>query len=214
MSSPALIWKSPKRHLLLAARQNHTMNCALPFDRESIAHHEAGHAVMAFLSGILAIDGPIHINGMLTERGNAETPLHEDPALLARRQAEGWVIDEFERRKQRAAVAAAGYAAEMLLAAKAGRVFDKRAAFKGAHGDVLTVQEVWGKGEFMRFAELVATVMQRPEVWAMVEQLATKLLATSGPLPAAQATALLEAAQRAMGVKVGLHLPELRSTPE
>ncbi|TDR47370.1 hypothetical protein DFR29_10229 [Tahibacter aquaticus] len=169
---------------------------------------------MAFLSGIFVIDGPIHIDGTLTEKGNAETPLHQDPALLAHRQAEGWVVDEFEQRKQRAVIAAAGYAAEMLLADKVGRAFDNEAAFRGAHGDVLTVRKVWGTGAFIGFAERVAAVMLKPEVWAMVDRLAKTLLARSGPLPAAEVTASLEADQAAGGAKVGLHLPELRPPPE
>lgn len=193
-----------------AIRQNHGMTCALPVDRMSTAYHEAGHAVMAFLSGIFVIDGPIHVDGVHTEEGNAETPLDEDPALLARRRDEGWVVDEFERRKQRAVIAAAGYAAEKLFAAKCGRAFDEDAAFRGAHGDVLMVRDVWGPGAFMRLVECVSAEMLKPEVWKMVERLATTLLAHPGPLPASEAIASLEVAQADTGATIGLHLPELR----
>ncbi len=165
---------------------------------------------MAFLSGIFVIDGPIHIDGAYTIDGHAETPLHEDPALLSRRRSEGWVIDEFEQRKQRAVIAAAGYAAESLLAVRGGRAFDNVAAFRGAHGDVLTVREVWGPQSFLHFVERVIAEMLKPEVWTMVERLAGTLLAHPGPLPAAEAMASLDATRAAVGATVGLHLPNLR----
>lgn len=181
-----------------------------PIDRESTAHHESGHAVMAFLSGIFVIDGPIDIDGIETKHLNAETPLYEDPTLLDRRQAEGWVIDEFERRKQRAFIAAAGFAAEKLYASKSCRTFDEAAAFMKAHGDVLFVQEIWGERAFLLFVERVTTAMQKPGVWEMVERLANALLTHSGPFPAADAANLLETAQADTGAEVALHLPDLR----
>ena len=187
-----------------------TMTYAFPAAREASAHHESDHAVIAFLSGIFVIDGPMHIDGLHTEDGNAEALLHEDPELLALRRTEGWVIDQFEQRKQRAVLAAAGYAAEKLFVNRRGRAFDEVAAFRGAHGDVLTVQEVWGTGAFLAFVERVTAEMLKPEVWEMIERLPTKLLTHPGPLPAAEATALLNAAQADTGATVGLHLPELR----
>lgn len=182
-------------------------------DRRTVAYHEAGHAVMAHLSGQYEIDGPISLDGTGTEDGNAVTPLVQSPELTDRRRAEGWVVDGFEQIKQRVVVAASGYAAEVMLAAKDGKPMDEQRAFLGAHGDVKDVQELWGKGSFFPFVEKVLTEMMRPEVWAMVDQLAKALLAHDGPMSSAQVTNELVASQHKGGLEFSLHLPELSLPP-
>jgi hypothetical protein len=68
--------------------------------RESVAIHEAGHAVIAFLTGYHVVDGDIDIDGQNGSR-QAITPLAVSDDLLSARCAEGWIINEFEQRKQR-----------------------------------------------------------------------------------------------------------------
>ena len=178
--------------------------------REDVAYHEAGHAVIAYLTGYHIIDGPIHIDGEETEDGHAHTPIAEDDGRIEERRLKGWVIDEFERRKQRSVIAVAGYTAELVHAAIEGLDFNERRAFMGAHGDVETVRQTWGPQSFYPFSKALGSEMAQPEVWDMVEALAKALLENDGPLPSESAMSVLESSRRSSEAPFRLFLPYLR----
>lgn len=187
----------------------------LKHTRENVAHHEAGHAVIAYLTGYHVIDGPIDIDGEGSDGHYAETPILEDDALLAQRVQEGWVIDHFVRLKQQTAFAVAGFTAEMFLAEENGTVFEDDLAYKGALGDRKQVQDFWkSPNSFREFSRLLIHAMVEEEVWSMISILAKKLLANQGPMPAQTAMEILHQAKKDTGAKYRLFFKSVSQPPK
>ena len=187
----------------------------LKHTRENVAHHEAGHAVIAYLTGFYVIDGPIDIDGEGSDGHYAETPILEDDALLAERIQEGWVIDHFVKLKQQTAFAVAGFTAEMFLAEENGTAFDDDLAFKGALGDRKQVLEYWkGPNSFRELSRLLIHSMVEEEVWSMISILAKALLAQEGSMPAEKVMEILQRSKADTGAKFRLFFKNVKQPPK
>lgn len=178
--------------------------------REIVAIHEAGHAVIAFLTGYHVIYDAVDIDGINSEGDAATIPLERNAALCAQRVQENWVLSEFELRKQQCVISVAGYTAERVHAERTGVPFDETGAGRGAHGDMLAVKNLWGPGNFVRFSNEVLPELRTPMVWTMVETFAQALSTSEGPFPAEAAMTLLEKSRRQTGAQFKLFLPDLR----
>jgi hypothetical protein len=145
-------------------------------DKEYIAYHECGHAVLAFLTGAYVIQ---EIN--ITEEVHAATHIEIEDCLHKARLMDCQQID---LAYERAIISAAGMQAEKMRYIENGVSYDERALFQGAHGDVLEVRELLGKGKWCEVLDRAKQYLENPQYWNMVTTLVSKLIKCNGKLKA------------------------------
>jgi hypothetical protein len=166
----------------------------------TVAYHEAGHAVLAYITGVYMIDGPISTSGS----PHAETPIWRDAALCAARTLDMGELDLHEYDYEGAIIAAAGHEAERIYLLRNNLTVDEQALGQGAHGDLCLVRELLGPKHWVDACSAAAQYLHEPKIWKMVEQLATSILRHSGTLTKDQATETLER------ISIELEIPPLR----
>jgi hypothetical protein len=178
-------------------RQHDMMN--LHFTKGETAIHEAGHSVVAYLTGYHVIDDSIDIDGVLSGGKSASVPLAICDARLARELEQG-TLNVAQLQRDRCLVAVAGFTAEQVYAEKHGLHFDEDRAFQGAHGDLLCVRELAGSGRFLGFRNELIPAVRSTAIWAFVDAFATFLAETNGLIPASSAMEQLERLRTECGV--------------
>lgn len=158
--------------------------------RINTAYHEAGHAVLAHVTGVYEIDGAIDTFGPDV----ANTPLKRDGLRCAIRAKDypGLKTDDCDY--ETAIIAAAGSQAERLYQVKNGFAVDENALFLGAHGDIQLVQSLLGSGRWYEVCAAASYYLGQPDIWKVVERLARAILQAQKPLPADRVTDILEIA--------------------
>jgi hypothetical protein len=169
-------------------------------DSTTVAYHEAGHAVLAHITGVYVIDGPITTTGL----DAAETPIMREAAFcVARSNAIGDVTQD-QLNYETAIIAAAGQAAERIYLRKQGLPVDEQRLAQGAFGDLQLVNELLGPKHWFDVCEAASKYLQEPKTWPIVDKLAKAILQKSGILTKDQATVILES------VGASLDIPTVR----
>ncbi len=143
-------------------------------DKEYTAYHECGHAVLAFLTGA-------HITKEIdiAKEIHANTEIEFCDYLHSARLID---CQEIDLAYERAIISAAGMQAEKMRYIENAISYDESSLFKGAHGDVLKVQELLGVGRWNEVSDRAKQYLENPKHWNMVTTLATKLMNNNGNL--------------------------------
>ena len=165
-----------------------------------VAYHEAGHAVLAHITGVYEIDGPIITDGI----SYAETPIMRDAVRVSARSIDMGVVTLDELNYEEAIIAAAGQEAERIYLKANNLHVDETALSQGAHGDLCHVRELLGSSHWFEVCAAASQYLKEPRTWQIVEHLAQLILRKSGALTADQATEALER------IGIELDIPPLR----
>jgi hypothetical protein len=139
-------------------------------DRET-AYHEAGHAVLAHITGVYLLDGPI---GLSADQ-NAETPLRREHDLCVARAIDHGGMKSIDHNREEAIICAGGSEAQRIYLTNSAIAFDEEHLFRGAHGDVQRARELLGEGCWVEVCASARRYLQQPNIWRVVEALAEKI---------------------------------------
>lgn len=157
-------------------------------DRAQTAFHEAGHAVLAFITGVIEIDGPI----VTSDVNQAEVPLRVDRSRCMARAEQFGGVEFVDHKFEQAIISAAGSEAQRKYMRLEGIEIDEAALFQGAHGDVKRVQELLGPGRWNEVCSVASAYLEKPAIWKVVHTLALAILRIDRPLTANEATDVIE----------------------
>jgi len=149
-----------------------------------IAHHEAGHVVLAYITGVHVLDGEIDLTGL----NRAISPLKREHALCRAREVDLGPMTHAQYDYEEAIIAAAGIEAERLYLQAANLEIDGRALDSGAHCDLILVRELLGQGKWLEVRERALSYLQQPAIWNVVQALSSSLIRCKGRLSARLAT--------------------------
>jgi hypothetical protein len=151
------------------------------------AYHEAGHVVLAYITGVYELDGDIVTVGA----SHATSPLRRDAGLSAARELILGPMSADDYSFEEAIIAAGGSQAERLYLQKVGVEANEKTIFQGAHGDLSLVRGLLGEGRWFDVCARASLHLEGTPIWNIAEKLASAIVRCNGVLKAGQATDVL-----------------------
>jgi hypothetical protein len=160
------------------------------------AYHEAGHVVLARITGVYVVDDDIVISRV----SRAVAPLIREAKLC---QARASLLGQMTSRMykwEEAIIAAAGSQAELLFQQRLCYVVSESSLSLGAHGDMIQVRDLFGPGYWFSFCDRAMLYLLRPPIWKLVSDLADLIIDAQGVLAKDAANNFLSAQIKALGL--------------
>lgn len=144
----------------------------IPATIDATAHHEAGHAVLAISTGIMEVYATItYAAGSM-----AAVPITGMASRQHRFAMRGGTAAHFD--SMIATVLAGGFTAEWRYHQDAWQIPNAKQMQLGAHGDLASIQSLFGSGHWNAFRAKANAVISDPVIWGAIQKLASTLIST------------------------------------